>query len=222
MCFVRSVCSAACCNALCVQRAEEATKKIKNKETADNDLTSGQAAALLANEKAVDKLQQELEELEETMQESLRDSEAGRQASKLSKERQEQKKRAEHLEDSDSEDEFFDRTKKRAKVDNSKAVLTVKTICAKLQTQEKEAADLREQLKVCPTWCGFQHRCILAAVVSGSLYSQLVLARLLLMRLTCHACLTLWILAHDGSSISSLLAGCKTSSGIGCQPASRG
>jgi hypothetical protein len=63
-----------------VQKTEEATRKIKVKETADNDLTAGQAAALLANERAVDKIREELEELEDTMQTSLRDSEAGRRA----------------------------------------------------------------------------------------------------------------------------------------------
>lgn len=61
-----------------LQKTEEATRKIKVKETAGNDLSAGQAAALLANEKAADKIQEELEELEETMQNSLRDSEAGR------------------------------------------------------------------------------------------------------------------------------------------------
>ena len=61
-----------------MQKTEEAARKIKVKETAGNDLTAGQAAALLANEKASDKLQEELEDLEDTMQVSLRDSEAGR------------------------------------------------------------------------------------------------------------------------------------------------
>lgn len=61
-----------------MQKTEEAARKIKVKESAGNDLTSGQAAALLGNEKAVDKIQEELEELEDTMQDSLRDSEAGR------------------------------------------------------------------------------------------------------------------------------------------------
>lgn len=60
------------------------------------------------------------------------------------------RKRAQET-NSDSDDEFYDRTKKPSKpAKGDAAVLTVKTICSKLQAQEKEAADLRAQLQVCP------------------------------------------------------------------------
>ena len=76
------------CSVFCtMQKTEEASRKIKVKESAGNDLTAGQAAALLSNEKASDKIQAELEDLEDTMQISLRDSEAGRCAPYIFSER---------------------------------------------------------------------------------------------------------------------------------------
>lgn len=66
----------------------------------------------------------------------------------MGNDRKQKRKRAQE-DTSDSEDEFFDRTKKPAKPSKGDAaVLTVKTICSKLQAQEKEAADLRTQLQV--------------------------------------------------------------------------
>jgi peptidoglycan hydrolase CwlO-like protein len=51
-----------------VQRMQEDSRRIRAKEADGNELTSGQAAALLNNEKGVDKLREEVEELEEVMQ----------------------------------------------------------------------------------------------------------------------------------------------------------
>lgn len=69
----------------------------------------------------------------------------------MGKERKSKRRRAQEEEDnfSGSDDEFYDRTKKPAKpTKGHAAVLTVKTICSKLQAQEKDAADLRSQLQV--------------------------------------------------------------------------
>jgi hypothetical protein len=75
-----------------------------------------------------------------------------RHATEVGKERKEKRKRAQELDalHSDSDDEFYDRTKKPAKpAKGDAAVLTVKTLCVKLQAQEKEAADLRVRLQAC-------------------------------------------------------------------------
>ena len=52
------------------------------------------------------------------------------------------------MDSSDSDDEFYDRTKKPVKPAKNSAVLTVNSICMKLQGQEKEVEELHKQLQV--------------------------------------------------------------------------
>lgn len=71
-----------------------------------------------------------------------------RQATEIGKERKSKRKRAQEMDSSGSDDEFYDRTKKPAKPSKNNAVLTVKAICTKLQGQEKEVQELQKQLEV--------------------------------------------------------------------------
>ena len=72
----------------------------------------------------------------------------------MGRERKSKRRRAPEEEggpSSGSDDEFYDRTKKLPKpAKGNAAVLTVKTLCSKLQAQEKDAAALRAQLQVPP------------------------------------------------------------------------
>eukprot|EP00892_Ulva_mutabilis_P010959 jgi/Ulvmu1/8235/UM041_0045.1 len=129
-----------------VQRTQDAVKKLRRREGPDQDLTPGQAAALFENEKAIDRLQQELDDLEESMQESLRDSTRGRQAQdKSQKNKKQARRRADR--DSDGDDTFFDRTgSKKVKV-HRQALLTARSLVTKLKELQDEERGLDEQLQ---------------------------------------------------------------------------
>ena len=128
------------------QKTQDAAKKLRSREGPDQDLTPGQAAALLNNEKAIDRLQQELDDLEETMQESLRDSFHGRQAQDKTWQRRKQS-RQRAASESDGDDEYFDRTQHKKPNSNGQAVLTVKSLVNKLQELRAEELRLDGQLQ---------------------------------------------------------------------------
>lgn len=130
-----------------LQKTQDSAIKLRSRERPDQDLTPGQAAALLNTEKAIDRLQQELDDLEETMQESMRDSIHGRQAQYMAWQR---KKRTRHhaASDSDGDDEYFDRTQHKKSKSKAQAVSTVTSLLNKLQELQAEELRLNVQLQV--------------------------------------------------------------------------
>lgn len=130
-----------------MQRTQEAADRLRRHEQADHDLTSGQAAALLNNEKAIDRLQVEIDDLEDTMQESLRDSLHGREAQLKGRQRQKRHRKSVDSE-SDGDDEFFDRTKRKNSKPAGRAVVTVKNLLAKLEELQTEEEHLASQIAV--------------------------------------------------------------------------
>ena len=131
----------------CVQKTQEAANKIGCREGPDQHLTPGQAAALLNSEKAIDRLQNEIDDLEETMQESLRDSQHGRDAQLQARQRKKRSNRQTETY-SDSDDEFFDRTQQKKVKSATQAVITVKSLLAKLEELQAEERRLLSQLEV--------------------------------------------------------------------------
>eukprot|EP00775_Hariotina_reticulata_P006570 gene6570-6798_t len=100
-----------------VKNLEAETGKITAKERQEGGLTQGQAATLVRNERALEALREELEELEEQLTDSIVDSIKGkREASKSVEHKAAAKKRKradsddEYAAASDDEDEFYDRT----------------------------------------------------------------------------------------------------------------
>jgi hypothetical protein len=134
-----------------MQRLQEDSRRISNKEAEQGELTSGQAAALLNCEKGMDKLREEVEELEEALQESLRESLASRRAAAKLESRVEHRRKRKAVSDDDSDDEFFDRTIAKSSNGDGQThegteVQTVKTLWERLQGLQEEAAELQRKV----------------------------------------------------------------------------
>ncbi|KAF8062663.1 SLC4A1AP [Scenedesmus sp. PABB004] len=103
-----------------VKNLEAECAKIAAKERNEGGLTQGQASTMVRNERALEALREELEELEEQLTECIQDSIDGKKAARDAKEGKdaaEAKKRKrgadsdeEYAGGSDSGDEFYDRT----------------------------------------------------------------------------------------------------------------
>eukprot|EP00877_Chromochloris_zofingiensis_P009069 jgi/Chrzof1/4415/Cz14g12090.t1 len=88
--------------------------RISAKEKSEGGLTAGQASTMVRNEKAIEALTEEIEELDEQVNDSIRDSLSDKQKSQTSQQATTKRKRQADSDDeydgSDSEDEFYDRT----------------------------------------------------------------------------------------------------------------
>lgn len=81
------------------------------------------------------------------MQESLRDSQHGRNAQLQAHQRKKRSNRQTETY-SDSDDEFFDRTQQKKVKSATQAVITVKSLLAKLEELQAEERRLLSQLEV--------------------------------------------------------------------------
>ncbi|CAN6477446.1 unnamed protein product [Victoria cruziana] len=137
-----------------IKRSEKVTNMrkeidaIKAKEISQGGLTQGQQTQIARNEQRISQVLEEIENLEETLNDSIQES-IGAHARKM------YGKKMGHFEDEDEvlsdDDEFYDRTKKKAsslsKVGEKERVETAETLLDKKECITKEIEEIRNALQ---------------------------------------------------------------------------
>eukprot|EP00878_Enallax_costatus_P023914 GHUV01025478.1.p1 GENE.GHUV01025478.1~~GHUV01025478.1.p1 ORF type:complete len:446 (+),score=174.04 GHUV01025478.1:427-1764(+) len=131
-----------------IKNLEAECAKIAAKERSEGGLTQGQASTLVRNERALEAIREELEELEEQLTDSIADSIKGKQAAKESQEGHKPKKRKrttdsddEYAAADDSDDEFYDRTVTLAAGPKQKAAAAGAAKGSKAEPAKVESAE---------------------------------------------------------------------------------
>ena len=104
-------------------------ERIRAKETSDNPLTAGQQSQITRNETAMEKLEEEIEDLDEVLNDSLRESLGAKRFNREGGKKKKKKKKKGAYSDSDysddDDDDFYDRTdaakERRRKKEKAKA-----------------------------------------------------------------------------------------------------
>ncbi|XP_031285642.1 kanadaptin [Pistacia vera] len=122
--------------------------QIRAKDIGQGGLTQGQQTQIARNEQRMTQIMEELENLEETLNESIRES-IGARSGKISrgKKKGDAEDDEEYLSD---DDEFYDRTKKRAPIQKSgenQSIETADTLLDKRDAIMKEMEDKKELLE---------------------------------------------------------------------------
>ena len=88
-------------------------ERIRAKETSDNPLTAGQQSQITRNETAMEKLEEEIEDLDEVLNDSLRESLGAKRINREGGKKKKKKKKGAYSDSDysdDDDDDFYDRT----------------------------------------------------------------------------------------------------------------
>ena len=103
-------------------------ERIRAKETSDNPLTAGQQTQISRNETAMEKLEEEIEDLDEVLNDSLRESLGAKRINREGGKKKKKKKKGAYSDSDysdDDDDDFYDRTdaakERRRKKEKAKA-----------------------------------------------------------------------------------------------------